>query len=463
MAEKSLNEIPRNLREQFDRGMAAYHKNNLDYAITLFADTLQKEPAFYDCREALRAAQFRRGGKSGIFRRLLGQASPGLAKAQIALRSSPADAMAAAEQVLNEDPKSAAAHEVLARAAMELGLPRTAVLSLEIAFKNAPENRDVALKLAAAYIAAGQASKADRIYADLLAANPADAEVARAYKDLGARRTMHEKGYAALEAGEGSYRDILKDKAEATILEQEKRQVKAEDVADRLIREQQARLDSDPADLRALRALADLHVQKLEFEAALNAYERIAQAEGGSDAALARTIAETRLRQFNHRIAQIDPSDPDADVKRAALKTERDAFQLEECRSRLERYPADLAIRFELGRLYFQADRIGDAIQELQKAQNHPHHRVAALGLLARCFSKRGIQDVAARTLQNALREKPVLDDEKKELIYELGCVLDRWGKPEEAIEQFKLIYEADIGFRDVGARVDAYYASRSS
>lgn len=461
MAEKSLNEIPRNLRDQFDRGMAAYHKNNFDYAVTLFADTLQKEPAFYDCREALRAAQFRRGGKTGLFRKFLGGASPGLAKAQIALRTSPADAMAAAEQVLNDDPKSAAAHEILARAAMELRLPKTAVLSLEIVFKNQPGDRDVALKLAEAYIAAGQASKADRVYADLLAANPADAEVARAYKDLGARRTLDEKGYAALETGEGSYRDVLKDKEEAVSLEQAQRQVKDGDVADRQIAEQRARLDKEPGNLRLLRGIAELHVQKQEFDQALAALDQLVAAEGGTDPSLAKLVTETRLRQFHHRLSILDPSDPDHSERRAALEKERDEFELADCRARLERYPADLAIRFELGQLCFRAGRISEAIQELQKAQNHPHHRIAAMGLLAKCFARRGIHDVAARTLQNAIREKPVFDEEKKDLVYELGCVLEKSGKPGEAIEQFKLIYEVDIGFRDVGARVDAYYAAQ--
>jgi hypothetical protein len=33
--------------------------------------------------------------------------------------------------------------------------------------------------------------------------------------------------------------------------------------------------------------------------------------------------------------------------------------------------------------------------------------------------------------------------------------------RPQEAIEQFKLIYEQDIAYRDVMARVDQYYASQ--
>jgi hypothetical protein len=68
---------------------------------------------------------------------------------------------------------------------------------------------------------------------------------------------------------------------------------------------------------------------------------------------------------------------------------------------------------------------------------------------------------MAARTLQSAIKEKPVFDEEKKDLVYNLGCVLESMGKKEEAIEQLKLIYEMDIGYKDVAAKVDAFYAGQ--
>ena len=68
---------------------------------------------------------------------------------------------------------------------------------------------------------------------------------------------------------------------------------------------------------------------------------------------------------------------------------------------------------------------------------------------------------MAARKMQDALKEKPGWDDEKKEMIYMLGCVLEKMGKREEAIEHFKTIYEQDVSYRDVMARVDAYYSAQ--
>lgn len=462
MSEKTLQEVSRPLREQFDRGMAAYHKNNLDYAVTLFTDVLQKEPAFFDCRQALRAAQFRKApAKSGLFKRFLSQAHPNLAKGQIALRTNPSDALYCAEQILNEDPKNNAAHELLAKGAMAVGLYKTAVLSLEIVFKANPSDRGVAMRLAEALVAAGQVQRADKIYSDLLALNPSDLEVARAYKDLGASRTIHEKGYAEFGSDKASYRDALKDKQEAVTLEQESRTLKAEDVGQRLLAEYQQQLATDPTNPKTLRKIAELHVEQGRLDEALAAYQRIADSEGRKDASLEKAIADVRMRQFQARLDALDPLAPDYAENRAKLERERDDFELAECRQRSERFPTDLGIRFELGQLYFRTQRIPEAIQELQKAQTHPHRRLAAMGLLARCFAQRGMFDLAARTLQNALKEKPVFDDEKKDLTYDLGVVLDKMGKPAEAIEQFKLIYESDIGYKDIAARVDAYYSTQ--
>jgi tetratricopeptide (TPR) repeat protein len=70
--------------------------------------------------------------------------------------------------------------------------------------------------------------------------------------------------------------------------------------------------------------------------------------------------------------------------------------------------------------------------------------------------------DLAARRLQDAIKEKPVLDDEKKDLIYNLGSVLEQMAKKEDAIEQYKLIYEVDSSYKDVAAKVEGYYAGQA-
>lgn len=463
MAEKSISEIAPAWRELFEKGVAAYQRHNLDYAIAILNQILEKEPAFYDCREALRAAQFKKAGaRGGFLKRAFGKATSTvtlLAKGQIALRSNPLEAIQVAEQILNSDPHSAMAHKLLAEAAMAADLPRTAVLSLEIVFKNSPNDRNVALRLSQALANTGQNAKAEEILTELSRAHPNDMNIAQAVKDIAARRSMQEGGYDGLADGQGSYRDILKDKEEAVSLEQEKREVKTGDVASRLIAEYEARLPSEPKNLKLLRSLAELYVQKCDYDPALNYYQQMLTAGFGTDAALERTIAETTTKKLDHQLAHLDPQAPDYAEKSAQIKAERDAFRLAECQGRAEKYPTDLQIRFELGQIYFEVGKMGEAIQEFQRAQSNPHRHIQSLFYLGQCFARRGINDLAARTFQNAIKDKVGFDDEKKELLYSLGCVLEKMGKKEEAIEQFKLIYELDIGYKDVAAKVDAYYA----
>jgi tetratricopeptide (TPR) repeat protein len=464
MPEKSQNEISPAWRELYDKGRAALQRQNLDYAINLFNQILQKEPAFYDCREALRAAQFKKAGSGGgFFKRALGTVSsqPLLAKGRLALRNSPAEAMHIAEQILNTDPQNSMAHHLLADAALAGDFPRTAVLSLEILFKTAPTDKHLAMKLGNALTLAGQIAKAESIYSELLRLDPDNLDIAQALKDLSARRTMQEGGYDSLADGQGSYRDILRDKEEAVALEQEQREVKAADVAQNLIQEYEARLPDEPNNLKLLRSLAELCAQKSDFDRALTYYLRMKEVTLGSDPTLEKVISETTVKKYDQALEALDPQAPDHAERADRIKAERQDYQLNECRSRAEKYSTDLQIRFELGLLYFRAGKIGEAIQELQKAQANPHRRVQALYYLGQCFARRGMFDLASRSLQNAIKEKAVFDDEKKELLYALGCTFEKMKRPDEAIEQFKLIYEVDIGYKDVAAKVDAYYASQ--
>ena len=105
MAEKEISEISRDARVLFTKANEAAQRENLDYAIALYNQVLEKEPGFFECRKALRELQFRKAGAGGgFFKRMLSGAgsSPLVAKGQIALRGNPATALAIAEQVGRE-------------------------------------------------------------------------------------------------------------------------------------------------------------------------------------------------------------------------------------------------------------------------------------------------------------------------------------------------------------------------
>lgn len=465
MAEKSLNTLPRDLRALYNKGCDAMVRDNYDYAVDLFTQVLVREPRLYECRRALRTAQLRKAGKGGgFFKRFLHTAGsqPLVAKAQMALHKDPAEALAMAEQILNSDPASSAAHRIVVEAAEKMEMPFTAAYSLEVLAHHSPEDKDIAIRFANALSEIGDSQRAEALLTKLLQTHPGDNELSQALKNLSARKTLDEGGYEALADGSGSYRDILKDKEEAVSLEQENRQIRSEDTTDRLVREYEGRLVNEPGNVKLLRDLAELWTLRKNYDRALEYYEKLKSTSVGNDVGLDRAIAETILRKYDERIARVDPNSPDYQEDVARIETEKQTFALAQAQKRVERFPTDLQLRFELGELYFKQGKISEAISEFQKAQTNSHRRVASLNYLAQCFAKRRMFDLAARTLENAIREKPVFDDEKKDLVYNLGTVLDAMGKKSDAVEQFKLIYEVDIGYKDVAAKVDAFYASQA-
>ena len=461
-----MNQISAEARRLHTKAVEAAQRENADYAVTLYSQVLEKEPGFVDCRRALRAEQYKKAAATGagFFKKMMGSAgsSPQLAKAKMALGKNPAEAMALAEQVLGGDPTSNVAHRIVFDAAQAMEMPLTMVLQMETMVKNSPKDKALLLEYARLVAETGtNANACEKVLNDYIRNSPYDTDLLQVQKNLSARKTMDEQGYHAIEGGQASYRDILRNKGEAVSLEQENRVQKSDDVAERLIGEYEDRLRSEPNNWRMLRQLAELYTQKSRFDEALEIYGRVKASDMGNDSSLDRSINETTVRRYDFQIGKMDASVPENAEPIAKLTAEKLAYQMNECQKRVEKYPTDMALRFELGQLYFQAGRIGEAIGEFQKAQSNPHKRIAAMSYLSQCFSRRKMYDLAAGKLQEALKEKPGFDDEKKELVYQLGCVLENMGKKEEAFEQFKIIYAMDISYRDVGAKVDAYYAAQ--
>src|SRR5690242_13940791 len=170
MAEKSLNDLPRDLRGLYTRGHDALQRDNFDYAIDLFNQVLAREPGLHECRRELRAAQMRKAGSGrGFMKKMWNSASssPLVAKGEVALRRDPTEALQIAEQILNGDPNNSAAHRLIVKGATALQMPRTSVLSLEILFRNSSKDKDIAIQLANALANTGEVKRAENILSNL--------------------------------------------------------------------------------------------------------------------------------------------------------------------------------------------------------------------------------------------------------------------------------------------------------
>jgi len=122
-----------------------------------------------------------------------------------------------------------------------------------------------------------------------------------------------------------------------------------------------------------------------------------------------------------------------------------------------------LQLRYELAQLYFQMGKINEAIPEFQRSQQNANRKLKAMSYLGQCYARKNMNELAVRTFEAALKEKPVWDEEKKELSYNLGLVLEKLGKREEAKRQFEEIYGVDSAYKDVASKMNEYYPTEST
>ena len=101
------------------------------------------------------------------------------------------------------------------------------------------------------------------------------------------------------------------------------------------------------------------------------------------------------------------------------------------------------------------------AIKQLQVAQRSPKVRAQSLLGLGRAFFRGGKYDLAVEQLLTAKNEAKIMNESKKEIIYELASVYEKMGKPDLAFAEYKEIYTVDASYKDVSAKVDYYYSNK--
>jgi len=257
-------------------------------------------------------------------------------------------------------------------------------------------------------------------------------------------------------SGAATYRDVIKDTKEATLLEQEAKAVKStRDLGD-LIRETQEKVRREPENQNYRRALADLYTRAERFDDALNLLRESQRMTGGTDPQIDRAISLTRISQFDAEIAKRKAAGDPAGAQ--AAEQAKDEFLLTDATDRVRRYPNDLQFRYDLGLLLYERGRLNEAIQELQLAQRNPQRRIRALYYLARCFEQKKQYDIALEQLEKASSEIHLMDDNKKDILYEMGTVCELMGQTDKAAQHFKEIYSVDIGYKDIAQKVEKAY-----
>jgi tetratricopeptide (TPR) repeat protein len=319
-------------------------------------------------------------------------------------------------------------------------------------------------ELAKLYMENGQPGKAGQMYGKILEIHPNDLAAVKGGKDAAAADSMQKGGW---DREESTYRDLIRDKDQAVAMEQQGRVYRSEGVIDFLLAELSEKYTEDPENLETARRIAELYEEKNDLENAVAWFSYAAQLSQNADLALLRKLSDLRIEQFNNSIVSLEeyiaensdaPDVPQYQAQLELLRQQRDELLLDEAKSRVQRNPTDFQLRFELGEILMGLGNYKEAISELQRARQNPSVRLRAMNLLGKCYTERGMLDLAANILSAAANELGQMDSVKKDIVYNLGLVYEKMSQQERSIECMKQIYEVDYGYRDVADRVEGSY-----
>ena len=454
-------DLPPQQKNLWLKGVSACQLKNFDYAISLIISVVKQSPEFLEGRKLLRRAEAEKfkGQKKSMF----GGVSLGGFKLGGGGKKDPWEAIADLEDdVFQKDPYNANANQQLYDLALRLGQNDLAAFALETIREGHPANTKNMHALAHHYMAYEQPELASDVYRGILKVDATDMDAIKGEKDAAAKTSMLRQGWQE----EGGFKKALKNKDESNQLENLSRQGMTSEQQETLLAQLAADYEANPNDITTVKRIADLYDRMDDSENAVSYYDWALQLTPGDVALQGRAeIVRNKLaeRQIQAMEAEIEanPDAPDLEEKRAnirAIKLERVGTLLAEAKAKVERNPTDKQYRFDYATVLFQAEQYRDAIPELQQAKSNPHIRNKALLMLGKCFGALGMNDLAINSMGEAVKEILTFNNEKKEILYELGRIYEKVGKKDEYLNCMKEIYNSDYGYRDVAKRVESSY-----
>jgi tetratricopeptide (TPR) repeat protein len=464
MAEVKSDLTAQQAQNFYKKGVAAFERGNLDIAIDLLMQCVTLSPGFSLARKFLRAAQitkFKRERKVG-FAEKLQEFRTMFIRMKIATLQKSGNLEAAlieCEKLLSVNPLHPLNVELAVEIAEASGHADAALFTVESAYENNPDDLKLLRRVAEFYLKLGDYTKARDAYSKLNAFLPNDQLIFKQLKDVEARVTMA-AGWEEASGKKDGYRDLIANKDQANKLDMQNKSVQTGSDADFLIEEAKQRIAAEPNNLNFYRALARVYLQNKRFEEAVATLED-ARKINAADPELDRGITQAKISLFEAKIDALKAAGKTAEA--ADMEGDMNQFVFDDLSARVQRYPNDLKLRFELGCLYFKYEYFDEAIGQLQLAQRSPKERVEALYYLAKCFAKKGQRDMAVMQLETANDQLAIMDDLKKKVMFELGVLAEESGDYEKAFSFYKDVYGADIGFEDIGVRMERIYKLRQT
>ncbi len=462
--------------QSFTKAKELLADGGFDYALQLLLTACRIDPANLYYRKQLRDTQKAKYGNNLRGSRFAFFTTPRWkAKLRVAKRNRDyLKALEYGEQVLCRNPWDQGAQMDMAEAFDALGLSDLAVYTLDQARQKYPKDATLNRALARQFEKRGDFQKAMVLWQMVRDTNPTDVEAQHKANDLAANSVIQKGGYE--ETAAGTKESPIIGRIEA----------RAAEKADKLTRESGpllTRIAADPTEPSLYLQLAAVYRRGGQEDRARAVLQQGLGPTGNAfqiqlelmelDLAPVRKNlehAEARLRKMKEK-ARTAPDDDTATTTpaeemteaelaalRAKLVKEVNAREIDLFRVKADRYPNELNHRIELGTRLLKADRVDEAIAELQLARRDDRLKWRAALLLGMCFKKRNNWRLAQRNFEEGLTGVPDTEEAvKKELLFQLATGAAENGDLPRAIDLGHELANLDFSFKNIGKLLDEW------
>lgn len=462
IVKKNFKDVTTSERSLYQKALSVLEKNQLDYGLELLKSLVQRDPGFMDARSRLRnVEQIKTSSMNGLAKVIAQIKSlPYLIKAQTIAGKQPLEAMKLAEEALALNLHQAGVLKLLAQVAKGQDATYISSEAIEIMMEMDPMNEGNLRTAAALYKELGDGHNLLKVWQRLAAKYPDNLEFQAQLREAAAMATM--------EQGRWDKEESAAEKAAAAA----KNKNKDADIGDRIIRadddirdailQMEAKVNAGDESIDMRRKLAELYMRAKRYEESIKAYEWIAQKMGTLDPTIDRCIEKAYVAIVDQNIEELKQNNaPEEEIEeqRQAIYN----YRLERYEERVRLYPSDLLCRFELAEVLWEGKQVDRALEQFQLAQRNPSHRLSAMTYLGRCFHAKGQNDMAVEQFQKVVAEMPVMDAEKMNTLYYMGITYEDIGDDKAALDCFKQIYSANVNYRDVSTRMNAFYEKQKA
>ena len=455
--------------ENFERARQVMQTGNYEYAIQLLRTCCQLDPANFQFRQTLRRAQKEkydnnlRGSRFAFFTTPRHKGRMKSAKG----RGDYLAVLEHAEDILTKNPWDMGTQMEMAEAFDALGLTDLAVYTLDQGRQKYLKDPTLNRALARLFEKRGDFQKAIALWQIVEKADPKDVEAAHKAKDLAASETIARGGYEQSVAG-------TKESPVVGRME-----TQASERADRITKEVaalQKRIEASPTEPTLYVQLSTLFRKHGQLERGRAALQQ-GLGPTGNHFALQLELLELDLLPFKDNLdrtearlkvvratpaADLNPEEPGAeDLAKLRSKITREiaAREAEIYRMKAERFPAEIAHRYELGLRLIKLDKFEEAIAELQLVRRDERLKGKAAMYLGICFRKRNNWRLAERNFEEALVALTTNEESaRKEVLYQLATGSAENGALPRAVDLGNELANMDYGYKNIGKLVDEWH-----